>query len=265
MDNAPPLLLRHDTGAIAHLVLNRPAARNCLSLAMLAALQAELAAISKDPDICAVIISGEGPAFCAGHDLKELTRARDAPDHGKGFFSHTLAQCSALMQAIIALPQPVIAAVEGLATAAGCQLVASCDLAVAGAAATFCTPGVDIGLFCATPMVALSRSVARKPALAMLLTGERIDAAEALRIGLVNRSVAAGAALAQALALAATIASKPRQTIATGKRAFYAQAGMALPAAYDYCSAVMAQNLLEAEAIEGIAAFLDKRPANWIE
>ena len=265
MENASPLVLRQNTGAIAHLALNRPAARNCLSLAMLAALHAEFAAIGKDPGIRAVILSGEGPAFSAGHDLKELTLHRGDPDHGKCFFSHTMAQCSALMQAIIALPQPVIAAVEGLATAAGCQLVATCDLAIAGEAATFCTPGVDIGLFCATPMVALSRNVASKHALAMLLTGERIDAAEAFRIGLVNRSVAAGAALADAMALAASIATKPRQTIANGKRAFYAQTGMSLPAAYDHCSALMTQNLLADDAIEGLGAFLGKRPPQWQE
>ena len=265
MENTPTLVLRQNTGAIAHLALNRPAARNCLSLAMLAALQAELDAIATDRCIRAVILSGEGPAFCAGHDLKELTLHRGDPDQGKSFFHHTMARCSALMQAIIALPQPVIAAIEGLATAAGCQLVATCDLAIAGAAATFCTPGVDIGLFCATPMVALSRNVARKHALAMLLTGERIDAAEALRIGLVNRSVPAGAALAAAMALAATISAKPRDTIATGKRAFYAQIGMALPAAYAQCSALMTQNLLAVDAVEGIGAFLGKRQPQWQE
>ena len=265
MENASPFVLRQDTGAIAHLALNRPAARNCLSLAMLAALQAEFDALAVDRRIHAVILSGSGPAFCAGHDLKELTSHRGDPDQGKGFFSHTMAQCSTLMQAIIALPQPVIAAVEGLATAAGCQLVATCDLAIAGADATFCAPGVDIGLFCATPMVALSRNVASKHALAMLLTGERIDAAEAFRIGLVNRSVAAGAALAAAMALAATIATKPRHTVADGKRAFHAQTGMALPAAYDHCSALMTQNLLAANAIEGIGAFLGKRQPQWRE
>ena len=258
-----PLLLRHDYGAVRHFILNQPVSRNCLSVAMLAALQAALDQAGADKAVRAIVLSGHGPAFCAGHDLKELTAHRADADKGARFFKSTMRQCSALMQSITALPQPVIAAVEGIATAAGCQLVATCDLAMAGEHASFCTPGVDIGLFCSTPMVALSRNVPRKAALGMLLTGDKIGAAEAMRIGLVNQVCGAGGAVEVALALARRIAAKPRQTVANGKKAFYAQAEMNLSSAYDQTGAIMAQCLLGADACEGIGAFLQKRQPNW--
>ena len=263
LTNGQNLILRQDLGAVAHLILHRPQSRNCLSLAMLAALQDAVDAIAQDPSIRALVISAHGPAFCAGHDLKELNSHRADADNGAAFFARTMNACSNLMQSLTALPQPVIAAVEGLATAAGCQLVATCDLAVAGAHATFCTPGVDIGLFCTTPMVALSRNVPRKAALEMLLTGDAIGANEAHRIGLINQVAPIGAAVAAALDLARKLAAKPRKTIAAGKRNFYAQAGLSQSQAYDKCSIIMAQCLLGEDAQEGIGAFLAKRAPVW--
>ena len=265
IQSSTPLVLRQDHGAVTHLVLNQPLRRNCLSLAMLAALQAALDQAGADQSVRVIVLSGQGSAFCAGHDLRELTAHRADADKGAGFFSATMQQCSALMQSILALPQPVIAAVEGLATAAGCQLVATCDLAIAAGQASFCTPGVDIGLFCSTPMVALSRNVPRKAALGMLLTGEPIGAAEALRIGLVNQIADAGGAVAAALGLAQKVAKKPRRTVAMGKKAFYAQAEMSLSLAYDHASIIMAQCLLGADASEGIDAFLHKREPHWAQ
>ena len=259
--SAPVLWQQSD--AIAFVTLDSPATRNCLSLAMMANLREVLVAIAADPGINVVLLAASGPVFCAGHDLKELTAHRADADGGHGFFRHTMAQCSGLMQAMLAMPQPVIAVVEGLATAAGCQLVATCDLAVAGENAGFCTPGVDIGLFCSTPAVALSRNLARKHVMEMLLTGERISAQTALAMGLVNRLAPAGEALAMADGLARHIAAKPAATIAAGKRAFYAQADMPLHSAYDHASAAMAENLLGAEAKEGIGAFLEKRAPSW--
>jgi len=260
---ASEVLRRERVGAIALLTLNRPAARNALSHALLAELTGALTAIGGDAAIRAVVLDAEGPAFCAGHDLKELTSRRTDADGGRAFFEEVWDRCSAMMQMIVALPQPVIAAVNGAATAAGCQLVASCDLAVASAAATFATPGVNIGLFCSSPMVALSRNVAPKHAMELLLTGEPAPAAEALRIGLVNRVVAAGEERAAALALAQHIATKSAAAIAVGKRAFYAQLEMTLPDAYVYASRVMVENMLNRDAKEGIAAFLAKRPPQW--
>ena len=257
------LVSRQTCGSVAHVILNSAATRNSLSLAMLAQMKAEFAAIAGDTAIHAVVISGNGPAFCAGHDLKEITAHRADADAGAAFFRRTMAECSSLMQSITALPQPVIAAVEGVATAAGCQLAATCDLAVCGEHAVFCTPGVDIGLFCSTPMVALSRNVPRKHAMRMLLTGDKIGAEEAARFGLVNQVAPAGEAVAAALALAQQIASKPAATIAAGKKAFYAQAGMGMSEAYDYASEVMACNLAGVEAREGIEAFLHKRAPVW--
>ena len=257
------VLLRDDRGGVATLTLNRPGARNALSEALIAALQAELALIGRDPAVRCVVIAAEGPAFSSGHDLKEMTRRRSDPDRGRAYFADLLGRCSAMMQAIVRLPQPVIAAVEGVATAAGCQLVASCDLAVAGAAARFATPGVDIGLFCSTPMVALSRTVSRKHAMAMLLTGEVTGADEAVRIGLVNEAVPAGEALAAARELARRIASKPAHTLKVGKAAFYEQLEMGLADAYAHASAVMVDNMLHGDAEEGIGAFVAKRPPVW--
>jgi enoyl-CoA hydratase/carnithine racemase len=257
-------ILRSDRiGAILVLTLNRPAARNSLSLAMVAALTEALAATAADRSVRAVILAAEGAVFCAGHDLKELTERRADADGGRAFFEAAFRRCADMMQMILALPQPVIACVKGTATAAGCQLVASCDLAVASSAASFATPGVNIGLFCSSPMVALSRNVARKHAFEMLLTGDMISAADALRIGLVNRVVAPGEEAAEALALARRIAAKSASAIATGKRAFYAQLEMALTTAYDHTCEVMVENMLKGEAKEGISAFLAKRPPKW--
>jgi enoyl-CoA hydratase/carnithine racemase len=259
----PSLLLRDNAGPIAVLTLNRSAARNSLSEALIADLNAALDAIGHDASVHAVVIAANGPAFSAGHDLKELTARRNDPDGGRAYFAYIMSSCSAMMQAIVGLPQPVIAAVQGIATAAGCQLVASCDLAVASEAATFATPGVDIGLFCSTPMVALSRNVPRKQALEMLLTGEPIDAARAREIGLVNRVVTPGAEREAAIALAQQVARKSAHTVKLGKAAFYRQAEMGLAEAYHHASQVMTENMMAADAEEGIRAFIDKREPKW--
>ncbi|MGE3148639.1 MAG: enoyl-CoA hydratase [Pseudorhodoplanes sp.] len=260
---AAPILLRETQDNIAILTLNRPQARNSLSEAMLLALREDLDAIAKDRSIRAVVLAANGPAFCAGHDLKELTARRSDADGGRAFFKHIMTTCSAMMQQIVHLPQPVIAAVQGVATAAGCQLVASCDLAVAAAAAKFATPGVDIGLFCSTPMVALSRNVPRKAAMEMLLTGEPMGAEDAKIFGLVNRIVAAGEERAAALDLARRIAAKSSHTVKIGKEAFYRQAEMSLAQAYDFAAEVMTENMMARDAQEGICAFIEKRPPKW--
>ncbi|SFC88542.1 Enoyl-CoA hydratase/carnithine racemase [Bosea sp. CRIB-10] len=257
------ILLREDADGIATLTLNRPEARNPLSEAMLAALSETFAAIANDRSVRAVVLAAAGPVFSAGHDLKEMSARRADPDRGRAYFADVLGRCSGVMQQITALPQPVIAAVEGTATAAGCQLVASCDLAVAGQAARFCTPGVHIGLFCSTPMVALSRNLSSKHAMEMLLLGEMVPAQEAARMGLINRVVPAGEALAEAKRLAAVIASKSATTVKVGKRAFYEQREMGLKAAYDHASAVMVENMLARDAEEGIGAFMEKRTPDW--
>jgi enoyl-CoA hydratase/carnithine racemase len=252
------ILLRQDRDGVARLTLNRPAARNALSLALMADLETELDSIEADESIRVVILSGAGPAFCAGHDLREIRADDRAAAHAALF-----AACSRLMLRITALRCPVIAQVHGIATAAGCQLVATCDLAVAADTARFATPGVNIGLFCSTPMVALTRAVGRKAAMEMLLTGEMIDAAEAQRIGLINR-VAPEATLDDAVhALAAAIASKSRSTVALGKHAFYRQAEMSLADAYAFTATVMTQNMGLPDAAEGIDAFLAKRSPVW--
>jgi enoyl-CoA hydratase/carnithine racemase len=260
---AAPVLLREDVGEIAVLTLNRPEARNSLSDELLAALAHALAAIAADRSVRVVVLAANGPAFCAGHDLKELTAHRSAADRGREYFRHVMDSCSAMMQAIVRLPKPVIAAVGGTATAAGCQLVASCDLAVASTAASFATPGVDIGLFCSTPMVALSRNVAPKHAMEMLLTGEAVSAEEARRIGLVNRVVPAGREREEAMALAREIASKSALTVKIGKEAFYRQLEMNLADAYAYASNTMVENMLARDAEEGIGAFIEKRSPKW--
>jgi enoyl-CoA hydratase/carnithine racemase len=252
------ILLRHESDGISTLTLNRPAARNALSIDLMQALDATLAAIAADRSIKVVIIQGNGAAFCAGHDLREL-RANPT----RQAYEQVFALCSRLMQRIVRLPQPVIAQVHGVATAAGCQLVASADLAVAAETARFATPGVNIGLFCSTPMVALSRAVGRKAAMEMLLTGDMIDAARARDLGLVNR-VVPDAGLPQATRdLAAQIAGKSPLTVAIGKEAFYRQAEMDLSHAYDYAAEVMTRNMLARDAEEGIDAFLQKRPPQW--
>jgi enoyl-CoA hydratase/carnithine racemase len=257
------VLLREDRGGIAILTLNRPQARNSLSEALLQALGEALSEIAYDRAVRVVVLAANGPAFSAGHDLKELNAHRSAADRGRAYFKHIMTLCSRTMQQVVTLPQPVIAAVHATATAAGCQLVASCDLAIASQAAKFATPGVNIGLFCSTPMVALSRNVSRKHAMRMLLTGELISADEAARIGLVNEVVRAGEERAAALKLAETIVGKSTLTVKIGKEAFYRQAEMPLAEAYDYCSQVMVENMLARDAEEGISAFIEKRAAKW--
>ena len=257
------VLLQQRDGPIAILTLNRPGARNSLSEALLIALSEALRNIAADTSVRAVVLTANGPAFCAGHDMKELTARRADADGGRAYFRTIMTTCSAMMQQIVQLPQPVIAAVQGVATAAGCQLVASCDLAIASSAAKFATPGVDIGLFCSTPMVALSRNVSRKHAMEMLLTGDMVEASRAAAIGLVNRVVPAGEELTAAVALARQIASKSSYTLKVGKQAFYKQAEMGLAAAYAYASEVMTENMMARDAEEGICAFIDKRKPTW--
>ena len=252
------ILLRADRDKVAHLTLNRPAQRNALSVGLMTALQEALDAIARDPGVHVVVIGGAGPGFCAGHDLKEI-RAHPGREHYDALF----AQCSALMTSIVTLPKPVIARVHGIATAAGCQLVATCDLAIAAETARFSTPGVNIGLFCSTPMVALSRNVAPKHAMEMLLTGDMIDAPAAERIGLVNAVVPEAGLDDAVAALAARIASKSPLTLRTGKEAFYRQREMGLEEAYAYASRVMAENMLSRDAEEGIDAFIEKRTPVW--
>ena len=263
MQSPSPVLARSDDDGVAVLTLCRPQNRNPLSEALLAALTEELDAIAADRSIRAVILAAEGPVYCAGHDLKEMSARRADPDRGRAYFTEIMQRCATMMQKIVNLPQPVIAAVEGVATAAGCQLVASCDLAVAGADASFATPGVHIGLFCSTPMVALSRSVSNKHAMEMLLLGESTDASTAWRYGLVNRVMPAGSAVAEARAMARIIASKSALTVKTGKQAFYRQREMTLDEAYRYASEVMVENMLARDAEEGINAFVEKRDPVW--
>jgi len=257
------ILLREDIGSVAVLTLNRPQTRNSLSEAMLEALGDSLTAIAHDASVRAVVLAANGPAFSAGHDLKELTSHRADDDRGRTYFKHIMTMCSTMMQQIVTMPQPVIAVVQGIATAAGCQLVASCDLAVASQAAKFATPGVNLGLFCSTPMVALARNVSRKHAMEMLLTGEMISAEHAARIGLVNRIVAPGTEREEALRIAKIIASKSAVTVKIGKEAFYRQLEMPLAEAYKYASEVMVENMLVRDAAEGIGAFIEKREPTW--
>lgn len=252
------MLLCEDRDGIRTLTLNNPAARNALSSALMEALHDAFIAAGSEPKVRVVILAANGPAFCAGHDLKEIRGNSDPAFHAR-----LLDQCVALMLAIVRCPKPVIARVHATATAAGCQLVASCDLAVAVASAQFATPGVNIGLFCSTPMVALSRNLGRKHAMEMLLTGDLLDAASAWRMGLVNRVVEAGQLDATVAHFAERIAAKSSYTLAVGKEAFYAQAEMSLEEAYRHCAAVMVQNLQANDAREGIEAFIQKRPACW--
>jgi enoyl-CoA hydratase/carnithine racemase len=257
------LILEERRGAVAILTLNRPPARNALSLAMIAALHGAIQRMSRDESVSVVILAAAGPAFCAGHDLKELTAHRDDDDRGRAFFAETMRACAAMMQAIVHCPKPVIAAVHATATAAGCQLVATCDLAVAADSAAFAMPGVNIGLFCSTPMVALSRNVSRKQAMEMLLLGEMLDAGAARDYGLVNRVVPADHVMQEAMSMAETIASKSPLTVAIGKEAFYRQLELDLSGAYDYAADVMVRNMLARDAEEGINAFIEKRPPRW--
>ncbi|WP_454745462.1 enoyl-CoA hydratase [Ciceribacter selenitireducens] len=258
---AGPVLSSRDKGVL-RLTLNNPPA-NALSIALMEALMAELDAAADDPEVRVVVLSAAGKLFSAGHDLKEMTAHRADADRGRGFFEKTMRLCADLMLAITHLPKPVIAEVDGLATAAGCQLVASCDLAICTDTSAFCTPGVNIGLFCSTPMVAVSRAAHRKQAMEMLLTGETIDASTAKDFGLVNRIVPKQY-LAQVVdKYAAIIASKSPLTLKIGKEAFYRQIEMPLEEAYDYAARVMVENMLARDAAEGIGAFLDKRHPTW--
>jgi enoyl-CoA hydratase/carnithine racemase len=259
---APLLVARPQPGVVV-LTMNRAAVRNSLSLAMIDALHLAVVELGREAGVAAIVLAADGPVYCAGHDLKELTAHRADSDGGHAFFADTMTRCSAMMQAIVACPKPVIAAVQGTATAAGCQLVATCDLAVAADTAQFCTPGVNIGLFCSTPMVALSRNVGRKRAMEMLLLGEMLPAAEAAVYGLINRVVAQEHVLTEAVALAAKIAEKSPATVAIGKAAFYAQAEMPLKESYEYASKVMTENMMARDAAEGIGAFLEKRKPEW--
>jgi enoyl-CoA hydratase/carnithine racemase len=259
----PLLLIDRPLAGVALVTMNRPDTRNALSLDMIDRLHARLTRLASDRTVSAVVLAANGPVFCAGHDLKELTAHRADADKGLAFYTEAMTRCAAMMQAIVACPKPVIAAVTGTATAAGCQLVATCDLAVAATDAKFCTPGVNIGLFCSTPMVALSRNVGRKRAMEMLLLGDLLSAADAAAYGLVNRVVAADRVLDEALTLAAKIAAKSPLTVAMGKAAFYAQAEMPLKEAYAYTAKVMVDNMMARDAEEGIGAFLDKRKPEW--
>jgi len=253
-----PLVLRHDQGGVTTLTLNRPAARNALSVGLMTELQAALDAIDADPSVKVVVLAGAGPAFCAGHDLKEM-RA----DPRREAYEALFAQCAKLMMTITRIRQPVIARVHGIATAAGCQLVATCDLAYAADTARFATPGVNIGLFCSTPMVALTRAVGRKAAMEMLLLGDLIAAQEAERIGLVNTVVPAEHLDAAIQTVAAKIASKSPLTLSIGKEAFYRQLELPTEQAYAYAAEVMTRNMLAQDAAEGIDAFLGKREPVW--
>lgn len=257
------LLERNDTGAVAHLRMNAPEKLNALSDAMLAALQNEFDALADDRSIRAIVLSGEGKAFCAGHDLKEMTAGRQAEDGGAAYFKDLFDRCARMMMTIQRLPQPVIAQVHGIATAAGCQLVASCDMAVAAEGTRFGVNGVNIGLFCSTPMVALTRNIPRKQAFEMLSTGQFIPATRAEALGLVNTVVPPEALAQETAALAGMVADKLGAAVKIGKQAFYAQIEMPMAQAYDYTGDVMVQNMLYRDTAEGISAFLEKRHPEW--
>lgn len=261
--HTPDILLREDLGPVARLTLNQPKSINALSEAMLDRLQAEIDALAADRAIRAVVIRGAGKAFCAGHDLREMQAARQSLDRGRAYFNALFAQCARMMTSLTRLPQPVIAEVHGVAAAAGCQLVATCDMAVAADTARFGVNGVNIGLFCSTPMVALTRNIPAKHAFEMLTTGEFIDAPRARELGLVNRVVPEGEQEEAALELARKVASKLDVAVRIGKEAFHAQAGMSLEAAYAYTGRVMAENMLHRDTEEGVQAFLEKREPDW--
>lgn len=252
-----------DDNGVLRLTMNNPKARNALSEEMMAALQEAFDLAHEDDQVRVVILAGNGPVFSAGHDVKQISARRTDADNGKEYFQYVLATCSKLMTSIVRCRKPVIAQVSGTATAAGLQLAASCDLVLASNEAKFCTPGVNIGLFCSTPMVALSRAVSRKHAMEMLLTGDMMDAETAFRFGLVNRVVESAELEQEAQALAEQIASKSMAVVAIGKEAFYAQAELSLDDAYAYCSEVMVTNLMLRDSEEGIGAMLEKRLPRW--
>jgi len=257
------ILERHDTGAIAHLVMNAPDRLNALSDEMLAALQDQLDSLQNDTSIRCVVLSGSGKAFCAGHDLKQMTKGREAEDGGKAYFRDLFDRCAKMMMSIQSIPQPVIAQVHGIATAAGCQLVATCDLAVAAQGTRFGVNGVNIGLFCSTPMVALSRNIPTKQAFEMLTTGQFVEADQAVTLGLINRAVPEESLASETQALADSIASKLGTAVKIGKQAYYQQLQMPLSQAYAYTGDVMVENMMHKDTEEGIAAFLGKRPPDW--
>lgn len=257
------ILERHDTGAVVHLEMNAPERLNALSDEMLAALQSELDVLRDDRSIRAIILSGAGKAFCAGHDLKQMTAGRQAEDGGKAYFKELFDRCARMMMTVQSLPQPVIARVHGIATAAGCQLVATCDMAIAAEGTRFGVNGVNIGLFCSTPMVALSRNIPRKQAFEMLTTGQFIEATRAAELGLVNRVVPAEQLAGEARALAETVAGKLGAAVRIGKEAFYRQQLLPLDQAYSYTGDVMVENMLYRDTKEGIAAFIEKRDPDW--
>lgn len=259
----PAILVERPEDGVAVVWLNRAGARNALSLEVLKGLTGIFADLGADASVRAIVLAAKGPAFCAGHDLKEMTARRGDADGGRAFYSETMTACSVMMQGMVACPKPIIAAVHAMATAAGCQLVATCDLAVAAEGAKFCTPGVNIGLFCSTPMVALSRNIPRKRAMEMLLLGEIMDAETAADYGLVNRVVAADGMMDEAMDFARRIADKSSAAVRIGKEAFYRQVEQPLAEAYDYAAAVMVENMLYRDAEEGIGAFIEKRKPEW--
>ena len=264
-NNSDIAILLKDTPAdgVLRLTLNDSKRRNALSEEMMLSISSSLKKASRNKDVKVIVISANGPAFCSGHDLKQMSAGRQNDDDGESYFTKVFASCSALMQQIVNHPKPVIAEVSGVAAAAGCQLVACCDLAIAADSARFVTPGVNIGLFCSTPMVALSRNVPNKAAMEMLLTGEMIDSKKAEKIGLVNRVVADGVLDQETIDLANLIASKSTMVIETGKKTFYSQKEMPLSEAYEFASKVMVDNMLKKDAKEGINAFIEKRQPEW--
>jgi enoyl-CoA hydratase/carnithine racemase len=257
------ILLNDFTDGVLRLTLNDHQRRNALSVDMLSQITDELASAANNTSVRVIVLAASGPVFCAGHDLKEMTTARNQQDGGEAFFEQLFETCASVMQIIVRHPKPIIAEVGGVATAAGCQLVASCDLAIAAESAQFATPGVNIGLFCSTPMVALSRNVSHKHAMEMLLLGEMLNAEKAVEIGLINRAVPKSELTQVTTGIASSITMKSPKTVAIGKRAFYEQAEMSLADAYSYTSKVMAKNMLSEDAEEGIGAFLSKRPPIW--
>src|ERR1700734_922528 len=260
---AAELFRRENDNGVVTLTLSTPQSLNALSVAMIEALIAELETIATDDKVRVIVLAGVGPALSAGHDLKEMQAHRNDCDRGRGYYVELFARCSALMQAIVALPKPVIAAIEGVATAAGCQLVAACDLAVAGEKARFGLSGVNFGLFCSTPLVAVGRTISRKRAMEMAMTGQLYSAAEAEHFGLINRVVPEGHAVEEARAMAKTIAQQSGPTLAIGKRAFYTQIERPLDQAYSVASLAMIDNLAESDCVEGMSAFLEKRQPTW--
>lgn len=257
------ILERYDTNAVAHLTLNTPEKLNALSDAMLAELQSQFDELAETPSIRAVVLKGNGKAFCAGHDLKEMTAGRQAEDGGKAYFKDLFDRCATMMMSVQRLPQPVIAQVHGIATAAGCQLVASCDMAVAAEGTRFGVNGVNIGLFCSTPMVALSRNIPRKQAFEMLSTGQFIQAERAEALGLINKVVPHDQLESATSELAEMVAGKLSAAVKIGKQAYYRQLEMPMSEAYAYAGDVMVENMLYRDTEEGIAAFLEKRPPDW--